>query len=86
MEWRIVFTKDSYKQYQKLKKGYRKAIKRQILKMIEQKSADIKSVKGYENIYRIRLGKYRAILSINFNKKEIFIVNIEKRSRVYKKF
>ncbi len=86
MEWRVVFTKDSYKQYQKLRKGYRKAVKRQILKLIEQKRTDIKPVKGHENIYRIRLGKYRAILSINFSKKEIFIMSIEKRSRVYKKF
>ena len=86
MKWKVIFTKDSYKQYQRLEKGYKKAVKRQILKVIEQKSADIKPVKGHKNIYRIRLGKYRAILSINFNKKEIYIVNIKKRSGVYRKF
>ncbi len=86
MEWRVVFTKDSYRQYQGLKSGYRKAIRRQLLKLVEQKNADIKHIEGHENIYRIRLGKYRAILRLDFNKKEIFIINIKKRSSIYKKF
>ncbi|WP_456475478.1 type II toxin-antitoxin system RelE family toxin [Candidatus Pyrohabitans sp.] len=86
MEWKVIFTKDSYKQYQRLEKGYKKAVKWQILKVIEQKSADIRPVKGHKNIYRIRLGKYRAILSINFNKKEIYIMNIKKEAVFIKNF
>ncbi len=86
MEWNVVFTRDSYKQYQKLKSGYQKALKRQINKLTEQKSVDIKPIQGYNDLYRLRLGKYRAIIKINYSRKEIFIINIKKRSTVYKKY
>jgi len=52
-EWKVVFTKEAYKAYSKLENAYKKALKRQITKLIERRKSDIKPVKGYENLYRI---------------------------------
>lgn len=48
---------------------------------------DIKTLKGQDNLYRLRVGNYRVIYSINENDREqvtIFIIeNIGNRGQVY---
>ena len=45
---------------------------------------DSKRVHGYKlPIFRIRIGKYRALYRINYDEKIIIIVKIDKRPRVY---
>ncbi len=40
-------------------------------------------LKGSENIYRIRIGKYRILYSVYFERKIIIIVKIGKRESIY---
>ncbi len=44
---------------------------------------DVKKMKGERSIYRIRLGDYRLIYSVDFLKKEIILLKIGKRENIY---
>lgn len=41
---------------------------------------------GGEKIFRYRIGDYRALYSVNENKKIILVIKIDKRPRVYDKW
>ena len=44
-----------------------------------------KKLKGYDSLYRIRVGKFRVIYKIDEEEKVVYVVLIDKRSRVYKR-
>jgi len=44
---------------------------------------DVKKMKGEKGIYRIRIGEYRIIYSVDFLKKEIVLLKMGKRDSVY---
>ena len=44
---------------------------------------DVKKLKGYENTYRIRLGKWRIIYKVDTKKKLILIYDILPRKKAY---
>jgi mRNA-degrading endonuclease RelE of RelBE toxin-antitoxin system len=39
-------------------------------------------MKGYENTYRVRIGKYRAIIVVDFSKRLIKVVKLDVRGRI----
>ena len=43
----------------------------------------VKKVIGEESVYRIRVGNYRILYSVESGENVLLIVNIDKRSRVY---
>ncbi len=45
---------------------------------------DIKSLRGYDDVYRLRIGKYRAIFRVLDDKLVIYVVDIRSRGDVYK--
>jgi mRNA interferase RelE/StbE len=48
-------------------------------------SEDSKRIKGkYRNLFRVRVGDFRMLYHIDHNSKEILVVKIDKRSRVYR--
>lgn len=48
---------------------------------------DIVTIKGQDrNLFRLRVGKYRAIFEIRKNELIILVINIDKRGDVYKSF
>lgn len=51
---------------------------------LDWQNLDIKKLKGYQNIFRVRKGKIRIIFSKN--KKDIFILAIERRREDTYKF
>ena len=44
------------------------------------KEYDIKKVEGAEDIYRLRISRYRIVYRIDWGKKEINVIKIDKRS------
>ncbi len=44
---------------------------------------DVIKVKGEENVFRIRVGKYRILYEVYHERKIVLIVKIDKRERVY---
>ena len=45
---------------------------------------NIRKIKGEENTYRVRLNKHRIVYWINWKMKEIIILKVELRKKVYR--
>lgn len=45
---------------------------------------DVKNLKGYDSMKRLRIGKYRAIFEIIENKIIILVLDIDSRGDIYK--
>ena len=45
---------------------------------------DVKKMRGYTHVYRIRIGKLRIIYQINFRKRVIKLLDIDYRGKIYK--
>jgi mRNA interferase RelE/StbE len=83
--WRIEFSKQAYKTYKVLQKGYQKKIDKILTLLMTKKKIDIKPVEGEKDIYRLRIGKNRVLIKIYKEKKIILVVKIGPRGDVYKK-
>lgn len=68
--------------------SYKKNIKNLLSILKEEpvpiKSADIAKLKGFENIYRIRIGKIRVVYEVKWREKIILIHRISFRKGAYK--
>lgn len=74
------------KALKQLSPGEQKAVKSLLEKILNRnfENMDIKKLKGYDDIFRIRKGKIRIVYRIKQNKK-IFILAIERRNdKTYK--
>jgi len=83
--WRIVFSNEAHKQYKKLPIGYRRNIDIILKKLARREPIDIKPVKGEDDVYRIRLGKYRVLFTVVAEDNTYFIFRISTRGGAYKK-
>ena len=83
--YEILFSKKSVTFIKSLDKGYKNKIK-EIIKRLQFNPFiyPYKKIKGGENLYRIRAGKYRILYEINKEKRKIIILKIDKRSKIYK--
>ena len=83
--WQIEFSKQAYKSYKVLQKGYQKKIDKILNLLMTKEKIDIKPVEGEKDIYRLRVGKYRVLIKVYKEKKIILVVKIGPRGDVYKK-
>ncbi|MCD6256227.1 MAG: type II toxin-antitoxin system RelE/ParE family toxin [Deltaproteobacteria bacterium] len=83
--WQVEFSKQAYKTYQKLNKGYQRKIDRVLTWLINKEKVDIKSVEGEDDIYRLRIGKYRVLIKFQKDEKVILVTKIGLRGDIYKK-
>ena len=83
--WQIEFSKQAYKSYKVLQKGYQKKIDKILNLLMTKEKVDIKPVEGERDIYRLRVGKYRMLFKVYKEKKIILVVKIGPRGDVYKK-
>jgi len=44
---------------------------------------DIKKLKGFENVYRLRIGRYRILFCVDKNNKTIALLRFLKREKAY---
>jgi mRNA interferase RelE/StbE len=82
--WRVEFSKEAFKAYQKLSKGYQKSIDRILRLLTNREKVDIKPVEGERDIYRLRVGKYRILLKFLNKETTILVVKIGPRGDIYK--
>ena len=59
----IEFSKQAAKQYRKLPKEYRTLIEVALFRLSQGLELDLKPVQGQDDIYRIRVGKYRILFA-----------------------
>ncbi len=82
---KIIFEKAAEKFYRKQPANQRE----HILKAIKHlpKTGDIRKLKGYDGMYRLRVGDYRILYTVDHMTGEIIIavMDIDNRGQVYKR-
>lgn len=81
MKFKVITSDRAVKDLKKLDKKTRIRIYEEIKKLENTFSLDIKKIR--ENIYRVRVGKYRIIIEIDFENQIVWVAKIDKRERVY---
>lgn len=82
--YHIVIKKKAKKFIDKLPQNERKRIVTAIEKL--PNGEDIKKVKGYDELFRLRVGEYRVIYSVDNGKLIIYIVDVGNRGDIYKRY
>lgn len=88
MSFEIKAKKKALKLILNLSEAHKRKIKELLLILKEEpvpvKLADVAKLKGFENIYRIRIGKIRIIYEVGWKEKIILIHRISFRKDAYK--
>lgn len=80
----ILWLKSAHKSFEKLPIIIQKNIIKQIDFLTSpDKDNDIKKLKGYSDLYRLRVSDYRIIFSINKKEKQIRISAVGHRKDIY---
>ncbi|HIV86111.1 MAG TPA: type II toxin-antitoxin system RelE/ParE family toxin [Candidatus Monoglobus merdigallinarum] len=60
--------------------------KRRVVAEIERlpRGGDIKPLRGYQGLLRLRVGKYRIIYTVDNGKLTVIVIDAENRGQVYK--
>ena len=82
--WKILIDKPAMKFLLKQPKFQQERILRALNQLPE--IGDIKPMSGYENLYRVRIGNYRALYTINSGILIVNVLTIGNRGDVYKSF
>lgn len=82
MKYQIVIDKPALKFLQKQSPDQRERLLKAIYKLPEL--GDIKPMSGHENLYRLRVGTYRVIYTIENNILSVRVLTIGNRGDVYK--
>ena len=82
MKYQIVIDKRALKFLQKQSPDQRERLLKAIYKLPEL--GDIKPMSGHENLYRLRVGTYRVIYTIENNILTVRVLTIGNRGDVYK--
>jgi len=83
MKYKIVFEKPAVKFILSQPKNQQERLLKAINLLPE--SGDIKQLKGYNSLFRLRVGDYRVIYSVENNILTVKILNIGNRGDIYKK-
>ncbi|MCK4661804.1 MAG: type II toxin-antitoxin system RelE/ParE family toxin [Bacteroidales bacterium] len=88
--YKLLITKKATKFIKLLPTSKRKIIKQKFNLLIQNpypnQSLDIKKMKGYSDIYRLRIGKYRFIYELKEKELIILVMTVGFRGNVYKRF
>lgn len=62
--------------------------RRRVVSAIERlpNGEDIKKLKGYDNLLRLRVGDYRIVYTIDNGKLIVYVIDIDNRGDIYKRY
>ncbi len=85
--YEVVIHAKAEKEYKKLPERIKRAFAKAMLILQTNpypfREYDLKKLRGSENIFRIRVGDYRLVYSVEKNLKRIAVLKIEHRKRAY---
>ena len=85
MTYEIKWSDTSLKQLEKLDKALAKRIIDKVESVVEDPFSFVKKLKGLD-LYRLRVGNYRVIVSIESSKLIIFVLEVGHRSSIYRNY
>lgn len=86
MNYKIEFSNRAYRYYEKLDKILKQRISNHLQLLSDNPrnpELDIKKIKGYSSLYRLRIGNYRIVYAIEDEVLVIVIVKIGPRGDIY---
>ena len=81
MKFKVITSDRAAKEIKKLDKKDRIRIYKEIQRLEDLFSLDIKKIK--DRIYRIRAEKFRIIVEIDFENRIVWVAKVDKRERIY---
>lgn len=82
--YRIIIKKPAKKFIDKLPKNEKQRIVKAIEKLPE--GEDIKKLKGHNNIYRLRVGDYRILYTVDNGEFVVIVINAGNRGQIYNQY
>lgn len=82
--YKIIVRKKAKKFVDKLPKNERKRIYNAISNL--PNGEDIKKLKGHSDLLRLRIGNYRIIYTIDNGELIIFVIDVDNRGEIYKRY
>ena len=83
MTFEVILKKGITKELKKLRKSDRVRIYKALEKLKDPFSMDIRKLKGLEDTYAVRIGDFRIVFKVYFDRKVVFVTRINRRERVY---
>ncbi|MBY0155382.1 type II toxin-antitoxin system RelE/ParE family toxin [Cytobacillus firmus] len=84
-DYKLIYHKSALKFIAKQEKAVQKRIAEGLKGLLEiPPEGDIKSMKGYTDLYRLRVGTFRVLFDINHDEKVIYIQAVGNRGDIYK--
>ncbi len=83
MTFEVILKKGITKELKKLRKSDRVRIYKALEKLKDPFSMDIRKLKGLEDTYAVRIGDFRIVFKVYFDRKVVFVTRIDRRERVY---
>lgn len=82
--YKIIIKKPAKKFIDKLPKNE----KIRIIKAIEKlpDGVDIKKLKGHDNVYRLRIGDYRILYTVDNGEYTVIVINAGNREQIYQQY
>ena len=85
MAYEILFAKRAFDQFGKLEKDVREKIADKLETICDDPFKHVRKLHGF-NLYRLRVGDYRVIMSIEKGKLIVFVLEVGHRNTVYRKY
>ena len=84
MMYQIIIKKRAKKFIDRLPLNERK----RVVSAIEQlpNGEDIKKLKGHDDLFRLRVGNYRIIYTVDNGKLIVYVIDIDNRGEIYKRY
>ena len=82
--YRIIIKKPAKKFIDELPKNEKQRIVKAIEKLPE--GEDIKKLKGHDNIYRLRVGDYRILYTVDNGEFVVIVINAGNRGQIYNQY
>ncbi|RLE80936.1 MAG: type II toxin-antitoxin system RelE/ParE family toxin [Thermoprotei archaeon] len=83
---KIYFSRKAVKDFKRLPSEVKQRVRKAIVILHETPfPRGVKKLKGFSNTYRLRIGDYRIIYKILWDRNEIWILRIAHRREVYKR-
>lgn len=82
--YQIIIKKKAKKFIDKLPTNERKRVVSAITQL--PNGEDIKKLKGHDDLLRLRVGNYRVVYTIDNGKLVVYVIDIDNRGEIYKRY
>ena len=84
-DYKLIYHKDALKFLTKQEVAVQERIAKGLTGLLTIPTrCDVKQMKGYQGLYRLRIGTYRILFEINHTQKIVYIQAIDSRGGIYK--